>query len=60
MEQFPQGDLTVVGDKGITLTTGQKAKITLARATYHEPDIYLVDDILNTVDDKTSTHIFTK
>ena len=60
MESFPQGDLTVVGDKGVSLTAGQTVKISLARAVYHSADIYLIDDILNTVDEKTSTHIFTK
>lgn len=60
MECFPQGDLTLVGDKGVSLTAGQAVKICLARAVYHSADIYLIDDILNTVDKKTSAHIFTK
>ena len=60
MECFSEGDLTLIGDKGISLTTGQAVKICLARAVYHSADIYLIDDILNAVDKKTSTHIFTK
>ena len=44
------GDKTVVGEKGISLSGGQKARISLARAVYSGADIYLLDDVLSAVD----------
>lgn len=55
---FPNGDLTYVGEKGYTLSGGQKARVALARAVYHEADYYLLDDPLSAVDPKVASHIF--
>jgi ABC-type bacteriocin/lantibiotic exporter with double-glycine peptidase domain len=41
---------TEIGEKGINLSGGQKARISLARALYSNRDIYLLDDILSAVD----------
>lgn len=50
LDEFPKRDLTIVGDKGASLSGGQKARINLARAVYRERDIYLLDDPLSAVD----------
>ena len=57
---FPNGDLTVIGEKGYTLSGGQKARVTLARAVYAEADVYLLDDPLSAVDPGVARHIFDK
>jgi ATP-binding cassette subfamily C (CFTR/MRP) protein 4 len=50
LDAFPDGDLTEIGDRGITLSGGQRARISLARAAYAEADVYLLDDPLSAVD----------
>ncbi|CAL6025720.1 Xenobiotic-transporting_ATPase / Multidrug resistance-associated protein [Hexamita inflata] len=47
---FNAGDLTEVGGRGVTLSGGQRARISLARAVYNDADVYLLDDPLSAVD----------
>ncbi|KIJ45713.1 hypothetical protein M422DRAFT_227467 [Sphaerobolus stellatus SS14] len=54
---FEAGDSTEVGEKGLTLSGGQKARITLARAVYSDASILLLDDILAALDVHTSKFI---
>ena len=60
MAVLPQGDMTEVGEKGVSLSGGQKARIALARACYARADIYLLDDPLSAVDAHVGRHIFDK
>nr|XP_061802825.1 ATP-binding cassette sub-family C member 4-like [Nerophis lumbriciformis] len=60
LELLPNGDLTLIGDKGGTLSGGQKARINLARAVYEEADIYLLDDPLSAVDAEVGKYLFEK
>ena len=39
---MPQGDQTEVGEKGITMSGGQRARLSLARAVYARADLYAV------------------
>lgn len=48
---LPDGDDTLVGEKGVCLSGGQKARINLARAIYRDADVYLLDDPLSAVRD---------
>ncbi|XP_034461847.1 multidrug resistance-associated protein 4-like isoform X1 [Hippoglossus hippoglossus] len=58
LELLPDGDLTLIGDRGATLSGGQKARINLARAVYQDADIYLLDDPLSAVDAEVGKHLF--
>ncbi|XP_018534344.1 ATP-binding cassette sub-family C member 4 isoform X1 [Lates calcarifer] len=58
LELLPYGDLTLIGDRGATLSGGQKARLNLARAVYQEADIYLLDDPLSAVDAEVGKHLF--
>ncbi|KAJ4476620.1 hypothetical protein J3R30DRAFT_3759412 [Lentinula aciculospora] len=54
---FEAGDATEVGEKGLTLSGGQKARITLARAIYSRAEILLLDDVLAALDVHTARWI---
>ncbi|KAG6849488.1 hypothetical protein H0H93_008015 [Arthromyces matolae] len=60
LELFKAGDLTEVGEKGLTLSGGQKARITLARAIYSSASILLLDDVLAALDVHTAKWIVNK
>ena len=55
--QLPDGDQTEVGERGISLSGGQKARVSLARAVYARADVYLLDDVLSAVDQHVGRHI---
>ncbi|EDO30727.1 predicted protein [Nematostella vectensis] len=57
---FPNGDLSEIGERGIAMSGGQRARVSLARAVYLDADIYLLDDPLSAVDFKVAKHIFEK
>ncbi|KAH9902650.1 P-loop containing nucleoside triphosphate hydrolase protein [Cubamyces lactineus] len=59
-EIFPAGDMTEIGEKGITLSGGQRARIALARALYSPAKCILLDDPLAAVDLHTAQHIVKK
>uniref|UniRef100_A0A0U9HSD9 Putative ABCC protein n=1 Tax=Chrysomela populi TaxID=154003 RepID=A0A0U9HSD9_CHRPP len=57
-KQFLHGDKTLVGERGVSLSGGQRARINLARAVYVDADIYLFDDPLSAVDTHVGKHLF--
>jgi len=57
MHVLPQGDQTMIGDRGINLSGGQKQRVALARAVYADPDIYVFDDVLSALDSHVASHI---
>lgn len=56
--QLPNGELTEIGDKGVNLSGGQKARISLARAIYSRTPVVLLDDPLSAVDPHVARHLF--
>lgn len=57
LKALPEGDATEVGERGISLSGGQKARISLARAVYSQADIYMIDDCLAAVDEHVGKHL---
>ena len=57
---LPYGDSTLVGERGVTLSGGQKARVCLARALYSKAQVYLLDDPLSAVDTRVGNHIMQK
>eukprot|EP00794_Sanderia_malayensis_P020178 gene20178-22153_t len=58
IKMLPQGDLTFVGERGVSLSGGQKARVSLARAVYFDADIYVLDDPLSAVDAHVGRYLF--
>ena len=57
---MPAGDLTEIGEKGINLSGGQKARVSLARAVYKCPEVIIMDDPISALDTHTRKMIFDK
>ncbi|KAJ2657888.1 Multidrug resistance-associated protein 4 [Coemansia sp. RSA 1200] len=51
------GDLTIVGDRGATVSGGQHARIVLARSLYTDADTFLLDDTLAAVDPMVARYL---
>jgi ABC-type multidrug transport system fused ATPase/permease subunit len=58
LKVLPGGDMTEIGERGINLSGGQKARVALARAVYADATIYLLDDPLAAVDAHVGQHLF--
>ncbi|KAH8194053.1 hypothetical protein TruAng_011783 [Truncatella angustata] len=57
LDNMPDGDMTLVGSRGMSLSGGQRQRIALARALYARPAILLLDDTLSGLDGNTEGHI---
>ncbi|KAH7323550.1 P-loop containing nucleoside triphosphate hydrolase protein [Rhexocercosporidium sp. MPI-PUGE-AT-0058] len=55
--KFPDGDRTIIGSRGITLSGGQKHRVALARAVFAHHDMIILDDILAALDATTETKV---
>ena len=55
---FQGGSNEIVGDRGTTLSGGQKVRLNLAIAIYRDSDIYLLDDPLSAVDASVGKDLF--
>ncbi len=55
-----KGDMTMIGERGVTLSGGQRARVNLARAVYraHKCSIFLLDDPLSALDAKIARRVF--
>ncbi|KAJ8111681.1 hypothetical protein OPT61_g5781 [Boeremia exigua] len=60
MAEFKHGDLSNIGENGIGLSGGQKARVALARAVYNKAKILFLDDPLSALDHQTADFIVHK
>jgi hypothetical protein len=60
LETFPAGAATEVGERGISLSGGQKARLALARALYAQADVLFLDDVLSALDAHVGAHVWTR
>ena len=58
LNKLHNGISTILGERGTTLSGGQKARLSLARAVYSNADVYLLDDPLSAVDAKVAYRLF--
>lgn len=58
VDSLTNGSHTVIGDKGVNLSGGQKVRVALARALYFDKDVYLLDDPLSALDINVGSFIF--
>jgi len=59
MTNLPQGYETVIGERGVMLSGGEKQRLALARAFLVNRPIMLLDDVFSAVDAETEVKIFT-
>ncbi|OQO08855.1 hypothetical protein B0A48_05745 [Cryoendolithus antarcticus] len=57
LEMLPNGDQTEIGERGITVSGGQKQRLNIARAIYFDADFIIMDDPLSAVDAHVGKHI---
>ncbi|KAJ6612172.1 multidrug resistance-associated ABC transporter [Mycena sp. CBHHK59/15] len=58
LEILDDGDESEIGELGVTLSGGQKARVSLARAVYSRASFLLLDDVLSAVDAHTAHHLY--
>ncbi|KAI8586350.1 P-loop containing nucleoside triphosphate hydrolase protein [Geranomyces variabilis] len=60
LDLLPHGAATLIGEKGITLSGGQKSRVALARAIASDADIYVLDDPTSALDAHVSRQVIDK
>ena len=58
LDQFSNGDATIIGERGTNLSGGQKQRISIARAVYSRAQLYIFDDPLSALDARVGNAIW--
>jgi ABC-type bacteriocin/lantibiotic exporter with double-glycine peptidase domain len=60
IKSMKNGENTMIGEKGINLSGGQRTRVGLARALYSDANIYLMDDPLSSLDTNVGKKLYTE
>ena len=58
IENSEKGLETIIGEKGLKISGGERQRLSIAKAIYANKDIYLFDEATNALDEKTEDKIF--
>lgn len=58
LSSFKNKDMQMLVENASNLSIGQKSRIVLARALYYDPDIYLLDDPVSSLDCDVANSVY--